>query len=515
MKKNRLQYSLLNSSISTIIYVFRLILQFVVRTYFIKFLGAEYLGLNGLFTNILSILSLAELGIGTSIVYSMYKPLADENRQKIRSLMQLYKKAYNYIGLLVGLIGICIIPFLKYMIKSDLSINEIYIIYILFLLNSVVSYFFTYKRSLIIADQRSYIVSLNDFIFLLITNIIQIAVLYLYPNFIVYLSIQIFFTFLTNLNISRKTDKDYPYLKEDIHEKLEPETISEIKKNVIGNVSSKIGGVVVMGTDNILISTFVSLTAVGIYSNYLLLVNSVQNLCKQVTNSITASIGNFAATTSKDKGFELFKRHLFVNHTLIFFSSVVLLNVLNPFIKLWLGPDFLLSDLNSTLIVFNFIIQVYRNTGFVFIESYGLYWHQRKKPIIEAIMNLVISLVFLSVFKLGIAGVLLGTIISSLGYVIWYEAYIVFKHAFDKSFFEFIKIMLNYFLQIVLSWGGASYFSRIALRDDGSVVDVIVSVIVSLITGIIVYLSLNFKRKEFRFVVSIVGQILNKIKGKL
>ncbi|MBO0454300.1 lipopolysaccharide biosynthesis protein, partial [Candidatus Enterococcus murrayae] len=371
MKKNRLQYSLLNSSISTIIYVFRLILQFVVRTYFIKFLGAEYLGLNGLFTNILSILSLAELGIGTSIVYSMYKPLADENRQKIRSLMQLYKKAYNYIGLLVGLIGICIIPFLKYMIKSDLSINEIYIIYILFLLNSVVSYFFTYKRSLIIADQRSYIVSLNDFIFLLITNIIQIAVLYLYPNFIVYLSIQIFFTFLTNLNISRKTDKDYPYLKEDIHEKLEPETISEIKKNVIGNVSSKIGGVVVMGTDNILISTFVSLTAVGIYSNYLLLVNSVQNLCKQVTNSITASIGNFAATTSKDKGFELFKRHLFVNHTLIFFSSVVLLNVLNPFIKLWLGPDFLLSDLNSTLIVFNFIIQVYRNTGFVFIESYG------------------------------------------------------------------------------------------------------------------------------------------------
>ena len=168
----------------------RLIMQFAIRTVFIHFLGKEFLGLNGLFTNILSLLSMAELGIGSSIVYSMYKPLAVGDQPKIRALMQLYKKAYKYIGFLVGIIGLGLIPFLKYMISSDIEMSTIYIIYILFLANSVVSYFFTYKRSMLIADQRTYVTTINDFIFLIVTTVVQILFLFLYPNYVLYLTIQ-------------------------------------------------------------------------------------------------------------------------------------------------------------------------------------------------------------------------------------------------------------------------------------------------------------------------------------
>lgn len=488
----------------------RLVMQFAIRTVFIHFLGKEFLGLNGLFTNILSLLSMAELGIGSSIVYSMYKPLAVGDQPKIRALMQLYKKAYNYIGLLVGIIGLGLIPFLKYMITSDLEMSTIYIIYILFLTNSVVSYFFTYKRSMLIADQRTYVTTVNDFIFLIVTTVVQILFLFLYPNYILYLTIQILFTFIGNLSISRITDKEYPYLADKHHEKLDKETITEIKKNVIGNVSSKIGGVIVMGTDNILISSFVSLTAVGLYSNYTLIINSVQNLCKQVTNSITASIGNYAATNDRSKGYELFKKHFFVNHTLIFFSTIILFNVLNDFILWWLGDTFILNETATFLVVVNFAVQVYRNTGFVFIESYGLYWYQRKKAFIEAFINLAASLLLLIVFRLGITGVLLGTIISSFGFVIWYEAYIIYKYAFELSLWNYVKKLAEYLLQVAIASGSSVWLLSHLFTGNPSFTGIILKVFLSVAIGFIWYLLFNIRKSEFRYIIRILQNILKR-----
>ncbi len=514
MKKDRLHYSLLNSSISSVIYMLRLVLQFVIRTIFIHFLGKEFLGLNGLFTNILSLLSMAELGIGSSIVYSMYKPLALDDQPKIRALMQLYKKAYNYIGILVGVIGLGLIPFLKYMINSDLEMSTIYVIYLLFLGNSVVSYFFTYKRSLLIADQRTYVTTVNDFVFLIVTNIFQVVFLYLSPNYVLYLVIQIFFTFLGNVSISRITDKEYPYLKSDHHETLDQETVGEIKKNVIGNVSSKIGGVLVMGTDNILISTFVSLSAVGLYSNYTLIVNAVQNLCKQVTNSITSSIGNYAATNERSKGYELFKKHLFVNHTLIFFSTVILFNVLNDFIVWWLGDSFVISEWASILVVINYAVQVYRNTSFVFIDSYGLYWYQRRKPIIEAGINLIVSLILLIVFKMGIAGVILGTIISTAGFVIWYEAYVIYKFAFELSVFNYIKLIAVYALQIIVaSFLSVSLLNLFSLGEKGFI-RILLKVVLSGVISLVCYLIMNFRRMEFKYVLTVLKKLFGRVLKK-
>ncbi|WP_438716886.1 lipopolysaccharide biosynthesis protein [Enterococcus sp. AZ109] len=511
MKKSRLEYSIINSSISMIVYIIRLVIQFASRSFFIYFLGAKYLGLNGLFTNILSFLSLAELGIGTSIVYSLYKPLAKDDQLQIIALMNLYKKSYEVIGIFVGVLGLLLIPFLHYLINDDIGMNSIYIYYVLFLANSSLSYFFTYKRSLIIADQKNYINSMNDLLFLIIMNVVQIVSLYIYSSFSLFLIIQIVATFISNLSISHIVDKKYPYLKSPRITELEAGTKKEIKKNIIGNVSSKIGGVIVMGTDNILISSFISLTAVGTYSNYSLITVSVQNLCKQVTNSVTASIGNFAATASESSAYELFKKHFFINHSLAYFTTTILVAIINPFINLWVGDEYVLSNLTTGFICLNYAVQVYRNTGFVFIESFGLYWFQRKKPILEAGLNLVISLVLLIVFKMGINGVLIGTIISSLGFVLWYEASVVYKYVFKRSFSDFVILFTKYFFDLLLAVVATTLFKVLLLGSFSGILSIIFAGGSSvLISGLLYYL-LYRKKSEFQFVTSIYYRIKKRM----
>ena len=194
--KSRTHYSVLNSTTSAAVYMIKLLIGFVSRTFFIKYLGSEYLGLNGLFTNILSFLSLAELGIGTTIVYELYKPLATRNIEEINAFMGLYKKAYDIIGIAIGVLGMGVIPFLPIIVGHNVTIHNIPLLYVLFLANSVVSYFFTYKRSILNADQQNYKVIINDFVFYVIVSIIQIGLLLYTSNFTLYLTVQIAFTLI-------------------------------------------------------------------------------------------------------------------------------------------------------------------------------------------------------------------------------------------------------------------------------------------------------------------------------
>lgn len=510
--KSRLEYSIMNSSISTIIYVLRLVIQFVVRSFFIQYLGTKYLGLNGLFTNILSILSVAELGIGASIIFALYRPLAEGDHEKVKSLMQLYKRAYEAIGILIGVLGVAIVPFLHMIIKNSGEFSNLYVIYLLFLFNSVVSYFFTYKRSLITADQKAYVVSLNDFLFLMVANIAQIFFLVQTANFEVYLIIQIITTIVGNVTISKIVDHRYPYIKEKNIQPLPKADVTEIKHNVLGNISSKVGSVVVMGTDNILISAFVNLTAVGLYSNYTLIINAVQNLCTQVTTSITASIGNYAVTKSSADGEKLFKRHFFVNHTLVFFTAVMLMSLLNPFIQWWVGGKYNLPILTVVLIVVNYAIQVYRNSGFAFIESYGLFWYQRVKAFIEAGINLGASLIFLWVFKLGINGVLLGTIVSSFGFVIWYEAYVVYKYAIRRPLREYAILILRSMLETTVS-GVCVYWltNQIAtLLGLGGFLGLILEAVICGLLTLVFYLLLYSRRSEMKYFAKILLRMVKR-----
>ena len=228
-------------------------------------LGSEYLGLIGLFTNILSILSLAELGVGSAIVYSMYKPLAEKDEYKLKGLMNLYKSAYTNIGIFVLLFGSLLTPFLDLFINENSKIQHLYLIYLMYVFNSGISYFYSYKRSLLIADQKKYIESLYHNSFYLLRNFLQIIILFMFKNFILYLGIQIILTLIENIILSKRVDYLYPIFKGKDNTQLEKKEKQTIFNNVKAMIYHKLGSVIVMGTDNLLISMFVGLIEVGLY----------------------------------------------------------------------------------------------------------------------------------------------------------------------------------------------------------------------------------------------------------
>ena len=275
---SRTKASLRNITFAIIFQIVTLLVEFTSRTVFIKMLGKEYLGLDGLFYNILSMLSLAELGIGTAIIFSLYKPLTENDHSKVSILMALYKKAYLVIGGIVLILGLSIAPFLSFFIKEMPNIPRIEIIYMMFVLNSALSYVFIYKQSLIIADQKQYIVTKYRNIFNFSLRILQIIALYLTQNYFLFLSLNLMTTLILNVVLSMKANKMYPYLKNISKGQLDRETKDILTKNIIGNIAHKIGTVAVLSTDNLLIARFLGITTVGVYSNYLLIIGAMNTL---------------------------------------------------------------------------------------------------------------------------------------------------------------------------------------------------------------------------------------------
>ena len=291
MTSNRAAASIKNSSFSIITQVLTVVINFVVKTIFIYTLGSEYLGINGLFSNIITMLSLADLGLGIAIPYSLYKPLSTEDHEKIKSLMYFYKRIYNIIGIAVLMIGFSITPFLPFLIKEmPENIPHIYLIYMMFVTHSASSYFFVYKKFLIDADQKGYITSKITFLFSTVLSIVQMILLLTTHNFILYLGSSIVMVILQNIYISKKAEYLYPYLKEKKVQEIDKQEYKEIKKNVSSLFIYKIGSVIMNGTDNIVISKIIGLVMVGIYSNYLMIINSIYNILNQIFNAITLVI---------------------------------------------------------------------------------------------------------------------------------------------------------------------------------------------------------------------------------
>jgi O-antigen/teichoic acid export membrane protein len=454
-------------------------------------------------------LSLAELGVGTSIVYSLYSPLAKGDKTMINSLMRLYKKIYTIIGVVVGVLGVLLVPVLPHIIGDAQDIPGIYIIYFLFLLNSVSSYFFTYNRSLLIADQKAYITVIFDFFCSVIVTILQIVSLYLFNNYFVYLSIQILGTIITNLVLTYNVKKLYPYLSNQVNSNhIDDKTKDTLKKNTIGNLSSKIGSVVVSGTDNIFISSFVGIGTVGLYSNYILIINSIRGLCGQITNSITSSIGNVGVDANDELSKRIFERHNFVNYTLTFFSSVILIVTINPFIVMWVGHKYELPSTTVFLILSNFIILMLRNSSIVFIDAFGLAWQQRWKSIVEALMNISLSFTFLLVFNLGINGVLLATTLSSLLTVCWIEPYVVYKYGLHSSIVNYIKIIIKQVISLIIALVVSHLLlvDRFSISFSGLILYGFTSFLIALITYLIFYL----KSPEFIFLYGVLVNLVRK-----
>lgn len=424
------------------------LLKFLNRYIFIMVLSEEYLGLNGLFSNILSILSLAELGVGTSITYSLYKPVAEGNKQKITNLINIFKKAYTIIGLFIGISGIMLTPFIQFFVNEMPDIPYIRIIYVLFVINSASSYIFSYKSTLISTNQKNYIIDMYCLVGQIIISVLQIIFLLTTKSYILYLLIQVIVTLLRNIALSIKAEKMYPFINE-----IKPTKLDETEKNkLINNIKAlivhKIGAVAVCGTDNILIAKLDSLKIVGVYSNYTLITGTLEMVYGIIFNSISSSIGNLCAVSDKKKSLEYFYNMRFFSFWLYSFSVICLYILIDPFIGMIFGEKYILPRLMVIVVLINYYISGMRKFVSIFKDAYGLFWEDRYKPIIESIINLVFSIIL--GIKFGGAGVIMGTIISNISTCFWMEPYILFKYGFNENLYKyFIKYFKYTFIALL------------------------------------------------------------------
>ncbi|MCI6266633.1 MAG: hypothetical protein MR598_07315, partial [Erysipelotrichaceae bacterium] len=398
----RTSNSMKNSTTSMICDIISIVVGFISQSIFIKILGAEYLGLNGLFSNILTMLSLFELGIGSAIIYNLYKPIAEGQKEQVKSLMKFYKKAYNIIAILVMVGGLLVLPFLKNIVGEVTVDINIYLVYILYLLSTVSSYIISYKRSLIYANQQNYIINIVHMGYLLIINISKLVALYLTKNYYIYLIIMIIGQILENIIISIIANKVYPYLLDKNIKPLDRKTEQDIFSRVKALILHKIATVIVNGTDNIIISYFFGVVTVGLYSSYTLIISPINNLFGQFISSTSPSVGNLIATESKEKCYQVFKKMRFLNFWLACFSGICLLVIIQPFIIVWIGEKYLLSMLVVSTVVFNYFQKMMRNTYMAFKDSAGIWREDKFVPLIESLLNIVFSIICLKIF--GLAG---------------------------------------------------------------------------------------------------------------
>lgn len=448
MERTRTKNSIINSTTSIVNQVLTVLMDFAVKTIFIKILGSEYLGINGLFSNIITLLSLADLGIGLAIPYSLYKPLANKDTKKIKSLMKYYSKIYNIIGLVVLIIGLSLTPFLPFIIKDMPDIPHIYLIYMMFATHSALSYLFVYKRFLIESDQKAYIVSKITFTCSFLLNIVRVIILVLTKNFVLYLGCSIVFVLIQNIWYSKKADKMYPYLKDKNVKEVDKKELDEINTNIKSLFIYKIGNVIANGTDNIIISKFIGLITVGLYSNYLLIINSLNNVVSQIFNAITSSIGNLVATNN-ERSKSVYEKLNFFNFYIFSLCALCLFILINPFIYLWIGSDYMLSNWVSALLALNFYTAGMQSVTNSFRTAYGLFYIAKYRPIVMVILNIIISIILVK--PLGVAGVVIGTIASRMLTTAWLDPYIVYKHGFKESPKEYYIKYIFYLLIFVVS----------------------------------------------------------------
>lgn len=504
--KTRSTKSLANITTSFLNKIITLVIKFAVRTVFIYTLSQEYLGVNGLFSSIISLLSLADLGFGIALPFSLYKPLAENDKKKIQTIMNFYAKVYSIVGIVVLIVGVSLMPFLPFIIKKMPNIAHIRVIYLLFVINSTVSYLFIYKRTLIVADQRGYIVTVIESGFSLLLALIQIIILFIFKNYILYLTSGIFITILQNIYISYKCNKLYPYIKKKNDSELEFSEIKKLSKNIFALFIYKLAIVIETGVDNIIISSFIGITSVGIYSNYLLIIDSLKNILMITFNSLTASIGNIAASEKREKAYLIYKAINLLSIILYGISAIAICILINPFIKLWVGENYLLDFSVVLVLCTNYYIFGSQNTTSSFRNAYGLFWEGRYRPVIMTISNILFSIVFVK--YIGLAGVFLGTIVSRLLSVGIIDPYILHKHAFKLPVIPYYLDKIKYgFLVFVV--GVFTNWSTSFIHIDNLLMWLIKGVVVCIIPTI-VFLIIFWRKEEFKYIIRLIKGIYQR-----
>ncbi|HPT77511.1 MAG TPA: oligosaccharide flippase family protein [Candidatus Atribacteria bacterium] len=430
MADSRTKNTMRNAIYGAINQVVMLLLSFVNRTLFIRLLGVEYLGINALFADVLTMLSMADLGFTTAMMYSFYKPLAERDNDRLAALIKLYKRVYNTIAAGVAVIGLALVPFLHLIVNLDKPIPYLRLYYLFFLANTVISYLFTYKTAIINADQKHYLVLQYRTFTSIGRVVLQIIFLLLTHNYFVFIGIQVLSTLVNNLLASREAGRLYPFINKPSRE-LEREEKHSIFDNVKSIFIYKISSVLLNGTDNTLISVMVGTIWVGYYSNYNLVLNTLNTFINILYTAASASIGHAVVTEKPEKRFEIFKSMQTVSLIISTFTSVCLFVLFSDLVYVWLGSKYVLDYLILGSIILNFYLGGVLHPIWSFRESTGMYMRTKYIMLICAIENLVLSV--LLGYVMGMAGILYASAISRLTTYFWYEPRILFGEYFKES----------------------------------------------------------------------------------
>lgn len=500
--KRNILYGLINKIIT-------LFLPFILRTIMIYTIGIEYAGLNGLFSSILQVLNMSELGFGSAVVYSMYKSIAHNDVDQVNALLNFYKKVYRIIGIIVLCIGLLLVPFLPNLISGGYPTDiNIYVLYLIYLANTCLSYFlFAYKTSLLNAYQRTDIISNVHTITQGLLYLTQIILLLTVKNYYYYVLVMPIFTVLNNLINSRKVDKLFPQYR--CKGTVNKETITDMKYKVSGLMINKLCLTTRNTFDSLFISAFMGLTETAIYGNYYYIINAIITFISVISNAMIAGVGNSIQIETIDKNYEDFKKFNFLYMWISGWCTICLLCLIQPFMKLWMGEKNMFSFGVVILLSIYFYVLKMGDIRGLYSDAAGLWWENRHRAVIEAILNLLLN--FLLVQFWGIYGIIIATLISLFFINFIGGSQIVFRYYFKNGKFSEYMILHGKYALItfIIAWITLKCCSFV--RIDGFI-GLCIKAVICIVLPNVIYFLIYCSRKEYK---GYVGWLISKFKKKL
>ena len=495
-----------NIIFGVILRAYQIIVPFLMRTAMIYLMGVQYLGLNSLFTSVLQVLNLAELGVGSAMIYSMYRPIAEDDNTTICALMKLYRTYYRLIGLIIAVVGCILTPFIPKLISGDIpqGIN-IYILYLLNLGATVLSYWlFAYKNSILQAHQRTDIVSKVTLITNTIQYVLQLFVLWIFKNYYLYVIVMLVTQALTNIVTAIMADKIYPQFKPK--GELHKEEIHQINQKIRDLFTAKLCGVVVGSADTIVISAFLGLTTLAVYQNYYFIMNSICGFITVIFSAITAGIGNSLVTESSEKNYNDFKKFTFIICFILCICCCCFVGLYQPFMKLWVGKKFMLSFSFVILFCILFYCLELAMVWATVKDAAGLWHSDRFRPLIGACANLIMNIVLVQV--IGLYGIILSTVFSYIFISMPWLIHNLFKFLYNESLKVYLKDLSMYILVAIL----ATTITTIICRKITfvGIFELVFKGIISIIIPVSIEILCYRKKEEFKESIKLVKKMLKK-----
>ena len=496
-----------------------IVMQFVVRTVFIHTLGKSYLGIGGLFSNILSMLSLTELGVGSAILFKLYQPIADGDERRIAVLMRFYRNVYRVIGVAVAVLGLCLIPFLPSIIKDYDKIQALHLnaafIFVLYLSKSVSSYvFFAYKSAIIKANQKEYLINLVSYIFTFTASLLQVALLLIYPKFELYVAVMILQVLLQNVAVARMANKLYPYINRRDVGRLEKGEIREVFKDCSALFLYRINGVVAKATDNIVLSRFIGIEMVGLYSNYYVFYTTINTLFSKIFGAVSHSLGNLHTTHDFEHEYSVFESVMLISAILGGTALVGIAVVADEFILKWIGADWVIPQPFSILMGMELYTLAIRTALGKYRTTMGLFQQAKFRPVAGMLINLVLSVWLVQYW--GIVGVLVGTVAMDWLTYMWYDPIVIHQHGFGhrRYVLRYYRKFLTYFFTSV-AVGALDMFICSRFLVGHGWLSIIAHAAICAVTVPGTLVLITFNTDEGRYVRRLAGREIKTIRKKL